>query len=189
MAAFNKQCDVTQGYNLQRDAQVPVGYITKLKIGNVDLAADQKVTTPAEGHAQKKVVAVLSALEWEGGQAQPINMTGNVSTANKQKISSLLHKDLAKTEVRIQMEVWEYDPLAKVYFKSFHTNDADLIALLAKEGETLKLEVQDTPATDVVSPQNYEFTIGIMPVEQEFNIHLATGDQMPVVKLWGVAVG
>jgi hypothetical protein len=188
MAVFTKECDVVQGYNLQRDAQCTLGYVKSLKVATTTFAVDQSVTFPHD-HTRAKVVAVLASFEWEGGYASPMRLVANVSTANKQKITDLIHDGLANTQVEFQIEIWDYDPIASPskYFKSF-ASPAVLKGLVLKEGTELKFAVQDKPSEDVPSPQNYEMTLDVMPIEQDQDVNIATGVQKTRTKQWGVTV-
>ncbi|RME71446.1 MAG: hypothetical protein D6776_10195 [Planctomycetota bacterium] len=189
MATFAKDCDLVQGYNLQRDAQCTLGYITHLQIGERKFDVDQSVTKPSENHPRTKVVGVMSNFEWEGGYASPFRITANVSTKNKQYITDLIHDGLSNTAVEVQIEIWDYDPIANPpkYFKSF-SSPAVLKGLVLRENNELKLTVSDKPGEDVPSPQNYEMQLDVMPIEQDQDVTIATGVMKTRVKQWGVTV-
>lgn len=185
MATIEKPCEIEAGYNLERDTQSVIGHLLYLKIGTKELSADQTVKVPGT-FTDETVVGVLESLNWDGGYAQPIAINARVSTKNKQELTLLLHKNLSNTEVLFRVKIYEYDPLAKKYFTSFHSQDTNLKGLIQKDGTQLSLSVLDTPADEVISPQNYALEVGIMPAEIEQTIHFATGDQKNVVKAWGV---
>ncbi len=188
MPQFARTLDVYQGYNFKKDHQTPVGFITKLKVGEVDLVADQTCKDPTNPTRDLKVVAVLNHGLWQTGITDAVYLAGQISTVNKQEVALLTLSDLVNIDVAFQFAVYEYDPLAKKYFLSFHSNAKDMNGLLEKSGADLNLSVADDAAREVQSPENYTFTIGIKPRASSQAIHLATGDQKKVVKAWGLAV-
>ncbi|NLE87861.1 MAG: hypothetical protein GX607_15850 [Myxococcales bacterium] len=187
MAEFNKHCDIYQGYNYKKDRQTPVGFITSLKIGDKDLAADQTVKDPLNPEDDLKVVAVLSGALWQLGPTDALYFSGQVSVASKQRCQELLFKSLTKVEVVFQFSVYDYDPIAKKYFKCL-TVDADMKGILEKNGDDLNLALAEDKSTEVQSPENYAFQIGIKPQPESQNITVAVADQKNIVKGWGVAV-
>lgn|SRR5690606_19381101 len=188
MAEFSKNCDIVQGYNYKKDVQTPVGYITKLKIGDVDLPVDQTVKDPLSPENDLKVVAVLSGAMWGLGPTDAVYLSGQVSVATKQSCVELIYRSLTKVEVIFQFCVYEYDPLAKKYFKCLQCNDVDLKGILEKNGQDLNVGVADERSTEVQSPENYAFYVGIKAQPEAQSITIASGDQKNVVKNWGIAV-
>ena len=62
--------------------------------------------------------------------------------------------------------------------------------LLEKRGEELNLSVADDVSTEVQSPENYAFMIGIKPKsEKAQGRHIAPSAEKNVVKAWGLKVG
>tara|TARA_R110002072_G_C7826174_1_gene523774 strand:+ start:110 stop:682 length:573 start_codon:yes stop_codon:yes gene_type:complete len=188
MPAFDRNLDVYQGFNFKKDKQDPVGFITKLTIGGKEIKADldtcKDPTSPSDSIVS---VMVLDSFGWMTGVTDPINFTGRISVANKQTIAEMLLGTLTNTEVKINFSLFEYDPKAKKYFKSGFPNE-ELSCLLGKSGSDLNIYLSDDPATEVQSPINYGFSIGITPQETEQSITLATGDQKNIVKSWGLTV-
>jgi hypothetical protein len=188
MAEFSKSCDIFQGYNYKKDVQTPVGYITKIKIGDVELKADQTVKDPMSPQDDLKVVAVLSASMWGLGPTDALYLSGQVSVGSKQNCVELVYRSLTKVEVVFQFAVYDYDPIAKKYFKCLQCNDTDLKGILEKNGTELNLGVADEKSTEVQSPENYSFYIGIKAQPEAQSLTVAAGDQKNVVKSWGIAV-
>lgn len=188
MPQFGRTLDVYQGYNFKKDHQTPVGFIVKLKVGEVEVTADQTCKDPTNPTKDLKVVAVLNHGLWHTGITDAVYLAGQISTANKQKVALLALSDLINIDVMFQFAVYEYDPIAKKYFLSFHSNSKDMNGLLEKSGADLNLSVADDASREVQSPENYAFTIGIKPKTSSQAMHLATGDQKNVVKAWGLAV-
>ncbi|MBJ7553417.1 hypothetical protein [Marinomonas spartinae] len=189
MASSSFACDVSQGFNFQKDAQCLIGHITSLKIGDKEFKKDLAVTVPTNITGDKvKVVGVISNIYWEGGHSDPIMFDCRVSTDNKQAGLTLQHKDLSNTSVEFSYVIYDYDPKEKKFYPNFHTNETDLNGLVAKSGGELDLYIDMDQATDVVSPENYSFILGVMPTEEEQEVHFAVNVSAKFVKKWGVTV-
>lgn len=187
-AVSSYSCDVRQGFNFEKDSQVLVGFINYLKIGNKELNSDFSVTDPEDVSKMIKVAGVLSGAHWQGGYADPILLSAQVSTNNKNNIATLLHKSMSNTEVEFEFTVYDYDPKVKAYYKAFHTNSQKLKGLIKKSAGELALNIEMDKSMEVVSPENYAFTIGIMPKEIDMEIHLAYSASDKLVKKFGVEV-
>jgi hypothetical protein len=188
MPQFSRALDVYQGFNFKKDKQNAVGYITKLKVGEHELKADQEsIRDPEQPDKplKNKVVAVLNHYLWETGTTDAMYLSGQISTANKQMVSGALLGTWSNVEVLFSYTIYEYDPLAKKYYKSNYI-DADLKGLLEKNGEDLNLSVADDASTEVQSPKNFTLQLGIKPQTLEQTVNLATGAGKQLVKQWGV---
>ncbi|WP_438011808.1 hypothetical protein WME89_26100 [Sorangium sp. So ce321] len=189
MPQFRKVCDVYQGYNYKKDKQTNVGYITAIKVGDTDLAVDQTTCkdplSPANNVA---VVAVLSDVLWELGVTDAIYFSGQLSVYNKQTLLGLIYNTMTNIVVTFQFSVYEYDPIAKKYFKCFHCAKTTMNGLIEKRGEDLNLSVSDDASKEVQSPENYAFNIGIKPKPSQQTLTIATSDTKNVVKPWGLTV-
>lgn len=188
MPQFSRALDVYQGFNFKKDKQAPVGYVTALKLGEHELVADQVTIKDPEQPDKAlgtKVVGVLNHYLWETGVTDAMYLSAQVSTANKQLISSALFGTWSNVEVVFKYVIYEYDPLAKKYFKS-NFIDADLKGILEKNGDDLNLSVADEPSHEVQSPKNYTLQVGIKPQTLEQSINVATGSAKNLVKQWGV---
>jgi hypothetical protein len=188
MPQFTRVCDVYQGYNYKKDQQATVGYITKMTVGDVAMDVNQTVKNPTQATADYKVVAVLNQFDWSAGPTDALYFSGNIAISNKQKLVLLSFSDMVKVAVVFQFTVYEFDPVAEKYFKSA-TCDADLNGILEKSGSNLALDVANEPSTEVQSPLNFVFNIGIKPQPSAQKITLASGDAKNVVRAWGIAVG
>jgi hypothetical protein len=188
MPQFARSLDVYQGFNFKKDKQAPVGYITKLKVGDVDLVADQESIKDPEQPDKAlahKVVAVLNHYLWETGITDAMYFSAQISTSNKQTISAALLGTWANVEVQFTYTIYEYDPHAKKYFKS-NFIDAELKGILEKNGDDLNLSVADEESREVQSPKNFTLQVGIKPQTLEQTVNLATGSGKNIVKQWGV---
>lgn len=189
MPTFHRSLDIYQGYNYKKDKQTSVGYVTKIKIGDVELAADQTCKDPMNPTTDLKVVAVLSDALWETGVTDALYLTGQISVPNRQGVALMVISDLTKVEVIMQFTVYEYDLGAKKYFKSFHANDTDLKGLVEKRGSDLNVSVAEEASEEIQSPPNFSFSIGIKPQPEAQALHIATSDTNKITKSWGLKLG
>jgi hypothetical protein len=186
MAQFARSMDVYQGFNFKKDKQTNVGFITQMKVGDVELKTDQQtVMDPINPTAPlENVVGVMSHYLWETGTTDPLYMSAQISTENKRELAAKLFLDWTSMEVEFSYVMYEYDPKAKKYFIS--NQGKALKGLLEKNGDNLNLTVADDPSTEVASPQNFTFQIGIKPQALEQTIEMATGDTKNLAKKWGI---
>lgn len=189
MAETSFSCDVSQGFNFKKDAQDIVGHISKLKIGDKDMEVDLAVTNPEDLAGDKiKVVGVASDIYWEGGFAEPIQFSCQVSNANKKTLAILTNTEMSNTSVEFAFEVYDYDPDEKKYYKAFHTDGAAIKGLVQKSGGSLSIAISTDQSMEVMSPNNFTLSLGIMPEDTEQETHLAFSVSDKVVKRWGVTV-
>jgi len=188
MASSAYSCSVRQGFNFEKDQQIIVGHIVSCKVGSDQLDADLNVANPEDPAKLIKVFGIASDISWNGGYADPIQFSCQVSNANKTKIATLTHKSLANTEVLFKFNVYDYDPKEKKYYKCFHSNDAELKGLVLKSGGELVMSIAMDQSTEVVSPKNFAFFLGVMPQESNMEIHMAVSVSDKFVKKWGVEV-
>ena len=189
MPEYRRSTDVVQGYNYKKDKQTPMGFITQLKIGPTDVKADQACLSPMDGKVLQ-VVAVLSGAQWDTGITDGIYLAGQISTLNRQIVASMLYNDLLSTEVVFKFTVFEFDQVDKAYYPAFGQTTDALNGLVEKRGEDLNLSVADDPSTEVQSPENYAFMIGIKPkADKAQSLTIATSTGGKVAKAWGLKVG
>lgn len=186
MPNFSKSCDVYQGFNFKKDKSTTVGFITALKVNDSEITADITAKDPLNATTDLPVVAVLSDVSFGTGTTDAIYFSGQISAVNRQNLALMVYNDLTKVEVLFKYNIYEYDPVAKKYFKCFHCADTEMKGLLEKSGSDLTLQVSDDPSTEVQSPLNYSFHIGIKPQPTEQAVTIATADQKNVVKKWGI---
>ena len=189
MAAYRRSLDIYQGYNYKRDKQTPVGFITRLQIGDSIIHADQTCKDPTQPSHDLKVVAVLSGVQWDTGLTDPLYFTGQISVSNRQTVALMTINPVIQVEVILQFAIYDYDPMAKTCFLAFSSNGTDVKGLLEKRGDDINLSVFDEPASEVQSPENYAFQMGVVPVPAPQTLLIATADQRQVVKSWGLPIG
>ncbi len=189
MAETSFSCDVSQGFNFKKDAQDIVGHISKLKIGEKDMDVDLAVTNPEDLAGDKiKVVGVVSDIYWEGGFAEPIQFSCQVSNANKKTLAILTNTEMSNTTVEFAFEIYDYDPDEKKYYKAFHTDGTAMKGLVQKSGGSLSIAISTDQSMEVMSPNNFTLSLGVMPEDTEQETHLAFSVSDKVVKRWGVTV-
>jgi hypothetical protein len=188
MASSEYYCDVNQGFNFEKDSQVVVGHLNSLKIGEKEYTADISVGDPESVTEVVTVVGVLGNIEWQGGYADSISFSAQISTANKNLLATLVHTNLVNTEVLMEFTVYEYDPEKLAYFKCFHTNAVKLKGLIEKSGGELSIQVGTEQNSEVVSPKNFTFNLGVMPQDEDQAVHVAVSTSGKFAKKWGVAV-
>jgi len=169
-------CSVDQGFNFDRGNQDIVCHINSLKIDNNEYASDLSVTDPETGQPVN-VFGVGSSMYWNGGYADPVQFSTQISVANKNQIASLIHRTMSNTEMEVSFTVYQYDPGSGRYFKAFHTDGKKLRCNVYKSGGELALSIDDEPSFEVQSPLNFALSLGAMPLteyrEQEY-IHTAS---------------
>ncbi len=197
MASSYYACSVRQGFNFEKDQQYLVGHLVSMTIGTVALAADETLTIPTAAFAAggntdvtagTAVVAVISSISWEGGYADPLHISCQLSNENQKKVSVMLHTNLLDNTVVFQFNIYAYDAIAKVYYLAFHSNATDLNGLIYKQGGNLDLSMDPLPSHEVVSPMNFEMRIGIMPKPSAQVLNFAVSNTDKFVKTWGVTV-
>jgi hypothetical protein len=190
MASTSFNCSVGQGFNFEKDSQSVVGHLTSLKIGTKEFAKDIEVMDPTaiKDDTKVKVVGVISGVFWNGGYADPLSVNCQISTVNKQDAVVLQHSDLSDTSVEYDYVIYDYDPVAKVYFKAFHNDTTTLKGLIEKSGGGLSLGIEMDQSMEVVSPKNFGFFIGIMPQEEAQTVHYGVSNTGKFTKSWGVSV-
>jgi hypothetical protein len=189
MAELSYSCDVSQGFNFQKDEQTLVGHINKLKVAGKELAADMAVTNPENVTGDKvKVVGVVSDLYWGGGYADSIEFRCQVSNPNKKTLAVLTQMEMANTMVEFVFTIYDYDPDEKKYYKCFHSNDAVMKGLVKKSGGQLSISIDADQSQEVMSPKNFTMELGIMPEDLEQDTHMAISVSDKMVKRWGVTV-
>jgi len=197
-AELSYTCSVRQGFNFEKDAQDTVGFVTAMTVSGQKLKADITVTDPLKIDSGKiSVVGVLSRTTWQGGYADPLALVMQVSAANKDVISSLVHQKLSNTKVNIQFVVYQFDQEAKEaqYFKAFHSNEKDLECLIEKgpassssSSAPLVIAIATDPDGVVQSPRNYGFSLCAVPQDKAQELHFAIGLGKAMVKRFGIEV-
>lgn len=176
-----KPCDSLAGFQYGPDQNARVGFITKLEIPGQDIRADIPVLNPENPDQEMAVFAVLQEASWSMDPNEPIQIAGQVSVNNKKIIDVLFIMGIQDPNVVFQFVIYEYDPDTKQYYKAMQGNEGDLRGMIAQEG----LMVGDTPSHQVQDPENYPFSIVILPNGPQ-QIHLSVGPGRQFVRQWGM---
>lgn len=207
MADYERTLDLKQGYNFKKDIQKPIGFITSLKIGMTMFAPDQKVNSPIKATdegagalqttavtGELAVVSVLSKIKWGMGDTDPIEFEGTLSISGKQNFAGLLYATMIDVDVEIGWVVYEYDPLARKYYAAYSNSAQGTLdvsggtiaqGLIKKDGESLQMTLSPDPGEEVQSPQNYAFTLQVVPQPLAQALLFATSATRKVTKMWG----
>jgi hypothetical protein len=192
MAKTEFTCNVSHGFNFQKDTQEIVGHITSLKIGTTEYGKDLAVQDPTkigDDKGKVKVVGILSYISWNGGYADPVLFDCRLSIKNKQTAALQQHTTLSNTNVEMSFIVYDYDPLSESFYPAFHTNTQTVKGLLMKDSDgALGFQIEMDQAQEVESPKNFVFSLGVLPQETEQELHLAVSNSDKFVKKWGVTV-
>lgn len=186
MAESSYSPSVRQGFNFEKDKMVTVGFINTLKIGDTQLENKLSVTNPEDVSATVEVFGVLNSMFWQGGYTDPVQFACQVTDKNKNLISGLVHNTMSNTEVEMEFTIYDYDPKAKKYFKSFHCNGTKLKGLVFKSGGELHMAIDNSESYEVAAPKNFAFTLGVMPQDEAQQIHIAVSVTDKFAKVWGV---
>jgi hypothetical protein len=185
-AEISHTCDVQQGFYFEPAVQSKVGHLVSLKIGTTIIPADFTVEIPDNIPATRAVVGVMSDMLWPGGITDIINFNTQVSTANKQRITTLLHSAMTNTNVEFKYAVYDYDPMDQIFFPCFSSNEVILYGMIEKNGEDLNIAMANSQSVEVPSPPNYTLTISIVPQNISQIIRVAISSVTEILKQWGV---
>ena len=179
--------DMQQGFNFRKDVMTKIGFVTSLKIGDTDLAKDFVLKDPENSSTDKKVVGVISYLEWSGSPTEQVQISVQVSEDAKNKLDTLTRKAMSNVEVQYQFDCYNYDPREKKYFKNFHANSTDMKGLINSEGKDLSIKMHLDPNGFVQNPANYTLQIGVKPQALQQDLHYASSVSDKLVMQWGVS--
>lgn len=188
MPAIDKTCSVYNAFNFQRDRHEPLGHVISLKIGETEFNADFTLKEPME-EGDVGVVGVLSSFYWEGGYAQPQQFTFQISITNKNDMMTLLHTEMKSLNAEICYNIYEYDRQEGAFFNALHTNDAAVLSLIQVSGDERQIFASDEPGHEVEMPENYQVVLGLVPQDEQQEIHMAVDTSQKFVKPWGVTRG
>lgn len=186
-ANLDLHLDVYQGYNFKKAEQSACGFVTKMKIGDKEIAADQSVKNILDPEKELLVVGVLGRSAWGTGITDRLLFDMQISLTNKQNIKLLMLKEMIKIDVTFQFTCFEFDCSKNQFYQNFHCNDTDLVGLVQKEQGKLLLAVDDEPSTVVKQPQNFRMVVSIEPTKEQ-TLHVATSVPGKIGKQWGMNV-
>jgi hypothetical protein len=178
-------CNVVQGFTLPPYQRESVGYITSLKIGGMEGAADITVTDPINTGATMKVFGVLSWLTWREGDNDPVVFAAQVSSVNKDKLAALKKAELTGVEIEFSFSVYDYDLKADAYYRSVSSGTTILKGTLHKEGEQILFLVSPDSSAFVANPENFNFQLGVKGTGGGQSITITEAGGKVTEKEWG----
>lgn len=186
------RCDIWNGFNFQKDKKSPIGHLTALTISKKKLNNDLTVQDPTKIDAKpsEEVVGIIGAMRWDGGFADPIVFTCQISKTSREILAMLMHTELSNTEVEFAFNLYEFDSdtTSPKYYRSFHTDNKPIKGIIEKYDGTLEFEIDFESSQEVPSPRNYELYLSVMPNDTEAQqLHLAVSDTAKYVKVWGIS--
>lgn len=184
MAEINKVCDIMQAFNFQHDVQSSIGHIKDFQVGGQNLEADLKLFNPINKELES-IVGAVSNVKWQGGKVQPIDIEFQVSSKNKQILSQLIHSELDNIETIFSFSVFDYDFIKKAYYESFYAEES-LKGIIHKNAESLQIFINDIPDSNVLSPVNYSFSVGISPQPESQIVEISFSQTSKLAKPWGI---
>ncbi|MEE2788032.1 MAG: hypothetical protein VX589_11885 [Myxococcota bacterium] len=179
-------CDMNQGFNFRKDVMTQIGMINRLKIGDVELAADITLKDPENNQTDKKVVGVLNYIGWGAAPTEQVTVAVQVTETAKNKLDGLTKKNMSNIEVDLDFDCYTYDPREKKYFKNFHSNDVDMKGLIFGEGDDLAIRIHLDQNQMVQAPRNYTLELGVKPQPTAQDLHYASSVNDKLVLQWGV---
>jgi hypothetical protein len=138
-----------QAFHWERDIQGPVGHVTKFQISSKDFPKDLQLVNPliTSGSNATTVAGVIDKIGWNGRPGGKLELDFVVSTSNRRELLTLLHSagggDLESATVTLGFVVYDYDPLAKKYFKAFHTGGTPITGVIETGSGDHQLEGLD----------------------------------------------
>lgn len=236
---FSKDCDKDQGFDFKQDEHKTFGYINTLVIGDVEIPADIKVIEAtadsgikikaggaggdsggdSAGLFKKPVVAVLKGAQtWNTLPTDTLKFEGLISTSNMQTISMLTMQSLSKIVVHFSFVIYEYDPVANLYFPSFCSkagstptgaapgkaagisgfgNDPNAIPIygvLGKDNPTGAFQISASTPISGDAPLGlkvHDFKLHVAPptAKEPQQIKIQTSNTNKMIKGWGLPQG
>ena len=213
---FTYECSKAAGFVPDPNEHKRFGYVTALKIGTTEPAADLKVNVPTGaapvgftglGYAapaaanksigEAKVVGVIEKFEWNGGVGDPLKLEFYVSRENATQIKAVQQSTLVTTKVdSLGWWIADYDQEVKKWYEQAYPIGNAVIGnavsgiIAGKENPELNVDLSPVPAKDGIDLNVYRIAIGIVPAaNKQYTLHFANSHQTKVAKPWGLVVG
>ena len=198
-----KTCDIGQGYNFKPDEHHTFGYLTRLIIGDNQVAPDIRIDASPIAASLPAVVAVLESVIWSTLPNENIVFKARVSVANMQMLNLLAMQGLKNVVVKIGFTIHEYDAIDQVYYPGFQSHAgtapsgaskapaSDPPLLFAKFGKTASdpgLRVGSGPEEDPLGIVNHVLDLTLAPPTARYpqQILIQTSAKVKMVKPWGI---
>jgi len=181
---INKACYVKHAFTPRPGEHPCVGLITKLTLGDHKAKTGFEVPNPENAGRDRRCVAVVESVAWDGTPGGKITFVACVPATLAEAAERFL-KQPEPVETSVQFRIYEYDPDAKDYYRSFYSGDSDLLAKTS--ADDIDIDTSNDHEYEVDPPENYQFTIGLTPRAEAQELHVATSKTGKIVKQWGVA--
>lgn len=132
---------------------------------------------------------MVSSISWDGELSDPINLSAQLSAANKNIVLNAISSFLSSTAVEFVFTIYDYDQIAKTYFKCFHTNKKTLYGTISKITQGLAIAITNEAGTEVANPENYRLDLGVTPLTTQQELYLALSTARKFNKVWGIEIG
>ncbi|RNC77316.1 hypothetical protein DA717_10940 [Piscirickettsiaceae bacterium NZ-RLO2] len=186
MFEIDSDCNLLQGFNFNRNNQNRIMHVKSLTIGTITLSPDFEVIDPTTGD-KSSVVGVGSYLGWRQQKTSPLFMGFYSSHTNTADLSSYVSNSMDNTSVSFEVEMFEYDPNAKQYFKAFHCDAQSMKGeILCDSRGKLAGFINKESSKLVQSPLNYQINFGFSPAPEEQLFITQTSNTIKVCNAWGV---
>jgi hypothetical protein len=138
------------------------------------------------------VVAVLSGVMWELGVTDALYFSGQISVYNKQQVQDAGLQGPVQGRRHLRTSSTSTSTTRSRRSTSSACSPPTTrrsTGILEKRGGDLNIDVADDASTEVQSPENYAFQIGVKPQPAAQTITVATSFTVKIVKAWGLKVG
>jgi hypothetical protein len=176
-----------QGFSFDKSGQDPIGFINALTVGATTIEGDLQLRQPTASRSwDAKSVGVLGRIAWGGASSDPIELTAYLSAQSYHRIEELLREPVPNSSVRIDFVVYNFDPIAKKYYRAFYPNDVPLRGVIRKNGAEPPLKL-GAKGTDVVAPENWALSIVMAPPAGVAQLTYTVANSSSTDKVWGGA--
>ena len=177
-------CDVVQGFNFNSSGQETFGFLNDLQIGTTELHNDLSLVGP--DLQAMSATGVLANIYWGGGYADPIQISAQISVANKNLVTIFLLSTPADISVKFSFVVYKYDPVSLQYFKCFYHSASLLEGNIQISGSDMELHMSAEASYEVQNPLNYNMLISITPGSLSQSLDVAVSPDAKLVRPWGI---
>jgi hypothetical protein len=183
---FNLTTSLQQGFDFNKVVNANTGFISALKIGDVEFKADlMSLKNPEQPEADLgAMVGVVGSIASDGNPTGSIQISCQVTDTNRAEIAAKIGT-LDSIEVTFNVVIYSYDKQAKKYYKTFYS-DAALEGVLEKNGHDLALFVAEEPDTVCQMPENFTVTFSVKPAAKQQTYNVAKANTKNVATLWGI---
>ena len=184
--ASQRFCSITKGFNLISPGLIDrVGYLTYLKIGNLECASDITVTDPVNLTGELKVIGVVSWLSWNENKDGPVVFAAQVSSNNKDSLTAFGKTDLTGIDIHFGFTLYDLDLKTGKYYPSLSPDNNVLRGIIDVENGHMLYYMSPDSGVDVTDPVNFNFQLGIKPNDTVQKIMTASTPDKNSLKNWG----